>query len=674
MSLLLPVFFMTQLPPSVSRICYYILLFNSNHIYSCNELKTIRFYDTLSIEDQMKLSLMILFFAVIFFLSGIAPASADFRETKKVLVLYSLEKGNVGQERVDAQLKSIFSGNKNLQIVIYNEYLDLIRFPGSKQIANLNHFLNQKYSSEKPDVIITVLPVALDFLEQYGKKLFERVPIVAALLPRDRAESLAGSPLRKRGTGTIYADNAYEIAESALMLIPGTKHIAFVAGSSPLDISFKVPILRETRHAAEGLEVIDLAGLSMKEILSRVHNLPTHTIVFHTSIFRDADGVVFNPPDAHRMVSDASNAPVFGFVESHMGKGIVGGRLALLEWHIGKIAELTQRILAGESPASIPILSEEGYRFVYDDRELRRWKIPESRLPRGSILINKEPNVFERYKAYIIAAMILTGVQTFFIGFLIRLNRKQKQTSMQLREYEERYKELLRVDRTARLGELTASLAHELNQPLTAILSTAQAALRFLGSGNNDPALHREILQNIVHDDKRAADIIRSLRSMVKREDSIKEKVNVVEALSEVVAITHGELIKHNVQVETLLDASLPPVLANKGQIQQVLLNLILNALDSLEQIDPDKRTIILQTNKSDGFVRVAVNDNGKGIPQENSERVFDPFYTSKDTGLGMGLSVCKTIITSHKGRIWAEKNPAGGATISFELPVADHA
>ena len=128
----------------------------------------------------------------------------------------------------------------------------------------------------------------------------------------------------------IYADNAYENAQSALGLRPRTKHIAFVAGTSPLDISFKIPILREIKRAAEGMELIDLSGLTMRETLSRVNNLPPDTIVFHTSIFRDKEGVTFNPPDALRMVSNASNAPVFGFVESHMGKGIVGGKLAIL--------------------------------------------------------------------------------------------------------------------------------------------------------------------------------------------------------------------------------------------------------------------------------------------------------------------------------------------------------
>ena len=621
----------------------------------------------------MKRSFIRFFLAVIVFLLGVVSVSADSRETKRVLVLYSLEKGNVGQDILDTQLREIFGRNATYDVKIYNEYLDSIRFPAQKNISALTKLLSSKYTREKPDVIIAILPSAVDFLEQQARELFKGIPVIAACLPRDSAEALASSPLRKTATGIIYVDNAYELARSALTLIPKTKHIAFAAGTSPLDIAFKVPIFREIRRAAEGMELIDLSGLTIGETLSRVRALPPNTIVFTSTIFRDKEGVTFNPPDALRLVSHASNAPVFGFAESHMGKGIVGGRLASLKWQIEKVAELTQRVLAGESPASIPIVAEGGYRSVYDYRELRRWKIPESSLPGGSSIINKEPNVFERYRSYIIVALVFVVFQTFLIGYLIHLTRKQKQTAIQLVEYEERYKELLRIDRTSRLGELTASLAHELNQPLTAILSTAQAALRFLESGNNDPALHREILQNIVQDDKRAADIIRSLRSMVKKEESIKEKVNVVEALSEVVAITHGELIKHNVQVETLLDASLPPVLANKGQIQQVLLNLILNAVDSLEQIAPDKRMIILQTNNSDGVIRVAVNDNGTGIPPENIEHVFEPFFSTKGTGLGMGLSVCKTIITSYGGRIWAEKNPAGGATVSFELPVPDH-
>jgi len=611
--------------------------------------------------------------ALIFFLVGATSASSDSRETKRVLILYSLEKGNVGQERIDAQLHAIFSQNKTFDIKIYNEYLDLIRFPEAKQISHLTDFLHQKYVREKPDMVLTVLPPALDTLEQHGGVLFKEIPIVAACLPRDKAESIAGSPLRKRATGIIYVDNAYEIAQSALRLRPGTKRIAFVAGASPLDISFKMPILREIKRATEGMELIDLSGLTIGETLSRVHNLPPDTIVFNTSIFRDKEGRIFTPPDALRLVSDASNAPVFGFVETHMGKGIVGGRLSSLQWQIEKMAELTQRVLAGESPSAIPIVEEAGYRTVYDWKELKRWGIPESSLPKGSILINEKLNVFNHYKGYIIAGLLFLILQTVLLVSLIEINRKQKTASAQLRESDERYRELLRVDRSSRLGELTASLAHELNQPLAAILSNAQAALRFLASGKNDPELSREILQNIVQDDKRAADVIRSLRSMIKKGEARKDPVNINDVLLEVIAIAQGELTSHNVLIETLLDGILPSVIADKTQIQQVALNLIMNAMDVMAQCAPDKRKIIVQTKLRDGFVQASVHDYGPGIPAERVDSIFDPFYTTKNNGLGMGLAVCRSIITAHEGRIWAENDPKGGATLSFALRAADH-
>ena len=373
------------------------------------------------------------------------------------------------------------------------------------------------------------------------------------------------------------------------------------------------------------------------------------------------------------MVSNASNAPVFGFVESHMGKGIVGGRLSILEWHIGKTAELTLRILNGESPAAIPIVEEAGYRSVYDWKELKRWGIPESRLPKGSILINKETSLLDRYKKYFFAVMLFFIFQTAFILVLIKLNRQKKRAYAQLQEYTGRYHELLRVDRSSRLGELTASLAHELNQPLAAILSNAQAALRFLASGKNDPALYREILQNIVQDDKRAADVIRSLRSMVKKGETRKEEVNINDLLQEVIAIAQGSLISHDIHIETVLDEALPSVTADRTQIQQVALNLIMNAIDAVAQSVPEQRKIILTTELTDGFARVGVHDYGPGIPAELVEKIFDPFYTTKTNGLGMGLAVCKSIIADHGGRIWVENNSGGGTIFYFVLKVTAH-
>jgi two-component system sensor kinase FixL len=230
--------------------------------------------------------------------------------------------------------------------------------------------------------------------------------------------------------------------------------------------------------------------------------------------------------------------------------------------------------------------------------------------------------------------------------------------------------ELFHVERSLRLNEMTASLAHELNQPLAAILSNAQAALRFLKSDKPDLNEFQEIIQDIISDDQRAGNVIRSLRSMVKREEVERNPVILNNVLNDVIQIFHTESIFRNVRVETELDGSLPPVLGDKVQLQQVVLNLILNAADAMSHNPPEHRQIILRTGVKDDRIRVTVRDFGLGIDKENLERIFEPFFTTKGAGLGMGLNICRSIVEAHGGRIWAENNPDRGATFVFELPI----
>jgi PAS domain S-box-containing protein len=230
--------------------------------------------------------------------------------------------------------------------------------------------------------------------------------------------------------------------------------------------------------------------------------------------------------------------------------------------------------------------------------------------------------------------------------------------------------ELLRVERSTRLSELTASLAHELNQPLAAILSNAQAALRFLKSDKPDLNEFQEILRDIISDDQRAGNVIRSLRSMMNREEGEKRPTVLNDILKDVIQIFHSEAIFRSVSIETELDGSLPPVFGDKGQLQQVGLNIIMNGAEAMSRNPPEQRKLILRTQRKDHSIWVTVRDFGPGIDEENLERMFQPFFTTKGTGLGMGLAVCSSIIKDHRGRIWAENNPDGGATFFIELPV----
>lgn len=234
-------------------------------------------------------------------------------------------------------------------------------------------------------------------------------------------------------------------------------------------------------------------------------------------------------------------------------------------------------------------------------------------------------------------------------------------------------RELLRTERLLRMGELTASLAHELNQPLTSILSNARAALRFIQSGNLDMDEFKEILEDIAQDDKRASDIIRSLRSMVKQEAGERKWVSMGDVLRESVSLFHSESVIRNIRVEINVTEPLAPVMIDKVLILQVLVNLLMNAAESMDLSASADREIGLATWATDDrTVIVAVRDAGPGIEAEELSKIFDPFFTTKRSGLGMGLSLSRSIIEGHGGRIWAENNhPDRGVTFYFELPTA---
>jgi PAS domain S-box-containing protein len=237
-------------------------------------------------------------------------------------------------------------------------------------------------------------------------------------------------------------------------------------------------------------------------------------------------------------------------------------------------------------------------------------------------------------------------------------------------EAEAMRQELMHVSRVTTLGELAASLAHELNQPLAAILSNAQAARRVLSGPAPDLDLFREILEDIIADDKRAGEVIHRLRALVQRQDPAPhESIALDDLVSDLQRLLHGELVSRNVALRLDLAPDLPPVRAGRVEMQQVLINLVVNALDALRDLPPGQGAIGLRTRRVADGVRLEVVDNGPGVPTEWRERIFRPFCSTKAHGLGMGLAICRTIVELAHGRLGLEDAPGGGSVFFLELP-----
>ncbi len=287
----------------------------------------------------------------------------------------------------------------------------------------------------------------------------------------------------------------------------------------------------------------------------------------------------------------------------------------------------------------------------------------------------REPTIWDRYRAWIIGGLSICILQALLITGLLanlvkrhRAERSLRQAEKQARHHREQINLLSRV---SVLGEMTASLAHELNQPLSGIVTNADAGMRLIDRGKEDPATLREILVDVEADGRRAHDIIHNVRNTIKKGDPTRRRINLNELVTNVVHVVRPDAVAYSCEIETSLAKDLPLIEVDPIQIQQVLVNLVSNALDAMRQTPPNQRKVEISTaGNGDGEVRLSVRDHGTGIRSEVHEQLFDHFFTTKEQGLGMGLAIVRSIVESHGGKIHAENVADGGARFYFTLPV----
>lgn len=287
------------------------------------------------------------------------------------------------------------------------------------------------------------------------------------------------------------------------------------------------------------------------------------------------------------------------------------------------------------------------------------------------LLIDMEPHPWQTAWFRVLCGAGLAGLVAGVMAAVMRARHRREREALELKHKDA---ELVHLSRVALLGRLTAALSHELNQPLTAILSNAQAAQRFMARQGPHEGEVREILADIVADNGRAVETIRRLRSLFRREERRIEDVDVMSLAAGAVALVRGDAALRHVDLVSDVQESLPLVRGDRVQLQQVLINLMVNAFEALDGHDHDRRVIVRAAREGDGSVLIEVSDSGPGLSEVVAGRVFESFVTTKDTGMGMGLSICRTIIQAHGGHIRVRGHGAlGGATFSVTLqPASD--
>ena len=259
------------------------------------------------------------------------------------------------------------------------------------------------------------------------------------------------------------------------------------------------------------------------------------------------------------------------------------------------------------------------------------------------------------------------GYQLEFIGALMDVTAaKQAEEELQKTQTE-----LAHVTRVTALGELTASIAHEVNQPLAALVTNAEACLRWLDRGTPDLGEARGAVESIIKDGNRAAEVIRHVRALTNKTDTQKTPLDINDVVNEVIVLVQRELFSHRVSLRTEFAPALPVVLADRVQLQQVTINLIMNGIEAMQPITDRPRELVIRSHQDEARqVLVTVEDCGVGISAENVDRLFNAFFTTKSSGMGMGLSICRSIIAAHGGRMSAANNAGPGATFQFTLPL----
>ena len=587
-------------------------------------------------------------------------------EPKQVVLLHSFGRDFKPWSEYAKTIREELNRQSPWPLDITEHSLVTARFGDEDPEVPFVEYLRAVFAKRPLDLIVSVGAPAAAFVQRHRQQLFANTPMVFTAVEQRRMQY---SNLTANDAVVAVRINYLSAIENILQVLPDTKDLLVVVGTSPIEKFWKEAIGKEIEPLASRIKISWTDHLSFEALLKYASALPPHSAIFWELMIVDAAGVVHEGDTPLKGLHAVANAPIFSYDESFFGNSIVGGPLLLIADTSRQTAAIAIRILGGEKPNQIKSPPVQFASPMFDWREMQRWGINERHLPPGSNIYFRDPSLWEQYRWQIALIFSVILIQAALIVGLLYEHRRRRMAEI---ESFRRMTELTHLNRVATAGELSASIAHEVKQPLAAMVAQSGAALRWLAQGTPNLDEVRLALEKIKVGGDRASQIVENLRAMFRKGANTHRPLNVNGLIGNVLALCTHELQKNGISVRTTFSEAVEPkTVGDEAQLEQVFLNLIVNAIEAMSASDAGPRTLQIKTgvSEADG-VLITVADSGPGLDAKSIDKVFDTFYTTKPAGMGMGLPICRSIVESHGGRLWVSRGDRG-LTFYVSLPVA---
>jgi signal transduction histidine kinase len=581
---------------------------------------------------------------------------------KQVLVLQSVDRGNIVVDHFTANFHVELDQRAEQPVNFVQVVVGPIGPVGAPERAIVDFIVSTFADGPKPDLIVTVSGPASIFARKYRQQLFPDTPLLFAALDE---RYLRAAPLGENETAVASANDFPRLIDDILQVLPQTRQVFVVAGTGQLGQFWRRELEEPFSRFRDRLTFEWLDNLSLSEMLRRCASLPDNSAIFYLTYGTDAAGAAYADERVLADLRSTANAPVFGGQSVHLGAGVVGGTMLSIETLARNTADVALRLLNGAAPGSISVPPQRPDQPIFAWRELERWSIPESRLPPGSVVRYRAPSLWRAYRGTVLSAVGVLAVQSLLIAGLLYQRRARRRA-----EIESRTNLALAADASRRLtmSALTSSIAHELGQPLSSMIHNAQAGRMMITADGSTPDAMGEILSDIETEGVQATQIIDRHRTMLRGHQLDIKPIDLHAVIDDSLALVAHDMSAR--QIEATVNLSSHPCIINGDQVllQQVLVNLLMNAMDAMAETSPARRRVTISTEVRAAEVQVSVRDTGTGLPAQIDGTLFTPFATTKAHGLGIGLTITRTIVETHGGTIDARNNPEGGATFTVTL------